>query len=42
MKPKTSVEDLFSEARRNKTFIKVQAPMVRYSRLVLIKVVFLL
>lgn len=32
MKTKTNINDLFQDAKSNQTYVKVCAPMVRYSK----------
>lgn len=34
MKIRVNISDIFEEARRNETYLKICAPMVRYSKLV--------
>lgn len=31
-KPKTNLLDLFSDAKRDQTYLRISAPMVRYSK----------
>lgn len=33
MKPKSNISDLFAHAKNRETFLKICAPMVRYSKL---------